>query len=156
MQIRQATADDHAVIAPRIDDWWGGRRMADMVPRLFFTHFSTTSLVAEDDGEVVGFLVGLLSQSRPDEAYVHFVGVHPGYRGQGVARRLYDELFTRVRALGRTRVRCVTSPVNRASIAFHTRLGFTTEPGDTTVGGVPVTTDYDGPGQDRVRFVAEL
>jgi hypothetical protein len=53
-------------------------------------------------------------------------------------------------------VRAVTSPVNTGSVAFHRRMGFRLEPGDVHVGDIPVATGYDGPGQDRVRFVRDL
>jgi hypothetical protein len=31
-------------------------------------------------------------------------------------------------------------------------MGFQLEPGDAEVGGLPVSSDYDGPGHDRVCF----
>src|SRR5919202_4430977 len=108
--IRNAEPSDHARVAAVIDDWWGGRAMRDMLPRLFFVHFRETSFVAEDDGELVGFLNGFLSQTHADEAYVHFVGVHPAHRGGGLARELYERFFAVARAHGRSVVRCVTSP----------------------------------------------
>ncbi len=115
--------------------------MRDMLPKLFFVHFRETSFVAERDGKLVGFLAGFLSQSLPDEAYVHFVGVHPDERGSGLGRELYDQFFAVARQHGRTRVSCVTSPANHGSVAFHEALGF--EPG-------PPQAGYDGPGADRV------
>jgi predicted GNAT superfamily acetyltransferase len=57
---------------------------------------------------------------------------------------------------GRNIVRCVTSPVNQTSIAFHTKMGFSIEEGDKTIDGVYVNTDYDGPHQDRVLFEKHL
>ena len=49
--------------------------MAPMLPKLFFLHFEGTSFVAEDeDGKLVAFLIGFLSQTDPEEADVHFVG----------------------------------------------------------------------------------
>ena len=75
MEIRHAEPADHARVAEVIDDWWGGRRVRDMLPRLFFTHFRGSSFVAEEEGELVGSLCGFLSQTYPDQAYVHFVGV---------------------------------------------------------------------------------
>ena len=75
LRFRHAQPADHARIVAVLDEWWGGRRMVDMLPKLFFTHFRETSFVAERDGELAGFLIGLLSQSEPEEAYVHFVGV---------------------------------------------------------------------------------
>ena len=82
--------------------------------------------------------------------------VHPGERSHGLGRRLYGTFFDVVRARGCTRVRAVTSPVNTGSVAFHRRMGFRLEPGDAEVGDIPVATGYDGPGQDRVRFVRDL
>jgi ribosomal protein S18 acetylase RimI-like enzyme len=110
----------------------------------------------ERDGELAGFLVGFLSQSRPAEAYIHFVGVHPGARGSGLGRRLYQESFGVVRAHARTVVRAVTAPVYTGSIAFHRRMGFEVEPGTAGRSDAPVAAGYDGPGQDRVRFTMYL
>ncbi|GIN42080.1 hypothetical protein J19TS1_50290 [Heyndrickxia oleronia] len=54
--------------------------MSDKLPKLFFDHFTNTSFVVEKVGEIVGFLIGFLSQSHSNEAYIHFLGVHPNYR----------------------------------------------------------------------------
>lgn len=154
--IRPVRPSDHGPVISVIDDWWSGRHMADMLPRLFFEHFTGTSFAAERDGELVGFLIGFVSQSRPAEAYIHFVGVHPGERGRGLGRRLYEHFFAAVRARGCDRVRAVTAPVNQGSVRFHRQMGFDIEPGDAIAGGVPVTTGYDGDGHDRIRFVKDL
>jgi hypothetical protein len=38
--VRNARSADYDRIAPLVDEWWGGRQMLDMLPRLFFVHFS--------------------------------------------------------------------------------------------------------------------
>ena len=141
VRIRHAEAADYGRVSPQLDAWWGGRPMRTMLPRLFFEHFRETSFVAEDEGELVGFLCGFLSQTYPDQAYVHFVGVRPDRRGGGLGRELYERFFEAALAAGRPVVRCVTAPVNEASVAFHTRLGFEIE------AEVP---DYDGSDEPRV------
>ena len=156
MRVRRAKESDYPLIMAVIDDWWGGRHMADMLPRLFFQHFTGTSFVAEDDGSPVGFLVGFVSQSRRREAYIHFAGVHPDYRRRGIAFAMYSRFYRAVLSRGCDTVRLVTAPVNRASIAFHTSIGYQIEPGDSEVGGVAVSKDYDGRGGSRVRFVRRL
>jgi ribosomal protein S18 acetylase RimI-like enzyme len=150
--VRHPTGEDHAAIDAVIDAWWGGRRMRRMLPRLFFEHFGDTSFVVEEDDSVVGFLVGFVSPTRPGEAYIHFVGVRPDRRGRGLARDLYAHFFDVVAARGCRTVGCITAPLNAGSVAFHRAMGFELVEGDTVVGGVPIHTEYDGPGEDRVVF----
>lgn len=155
-RLRPVEPDDYPPIIAVIDSWWGGRHMADMLPKLFFVHFRDTSFIADENGERLGFLIGFISQSCPNEAYIHFVGVHPDHRKRGIGEALYTRFFEAARARGCDTVRCVTSPVNKGSIAFHTRMGFTPEPGDTEIDGIPVNANYDGQGEDRVCFVKHL
>ena len=154
--VRAMRPDDFAAVTAVVEDWWGGRPVRGLLPRLFFDHFCTTSLVAERGGELAGFLVGFLSPAHPAEAYCHVIGIRPAVRGSGLGRKLYGQFFDLVRADGRHVVRAITAPVNTASIAFHRSLGFELEPGDTEVGGVPVHTRYDLDGGDRVLFVKRL
>jgi ribosomal protein S18 acetylase RimI-like enzyme len=140
MSIRHAEPADYARVHAVIDEWWGGRPMAAMLPKLFFVHFRDTSFVAEDgDGSLAGFLCGFRSQTFPDEAYIHFVGVDPARRATGLGRTLYERFFAAV--ADRSVVRAVTSPVNERSVAFHQALGFEVE---------RVDDDYDGRGEPRV------
>jgi ribosomal protein S18 acetylase RimI-like enzyme len=143
--IRNAEPADYGRVNEVIDEWWGGRQMAAMLPKLFFVHFRDTSFVAEEAGALVGFLVGFRSQTFEDEAYVHFVGVDPGLRGSGLGRRLYERFFAAVAP--RSIVRAVTSPVNERSVAFHRALGFEAE---------RVDESYDGRGEARVVLVKRL
>ncbi|HET6682402.1 MAG TPA: GNAT family N-acetyltransferase [Gaiella sp.] len=148
MEIRHAQPADYGRVISRVNAWWGGREMAPMLPRLFFVHFEGTSYVVDrEDGQLAAFLIGFESQSDPHEAYIHFVGVAPEQRGAGLGRRLYERFFDDAVAGGRTVVRCVTSPVNEGSVAFHKALGFEVE---------KLAEDYDGPGEDRVLFVKRL
>ncbi len=156
LEIRKALSSDHPRIMEVMPEWWGGRDLRPMLPRLFLVHFNDTSLIAEDRGMLAGFLVGFLSSSRSDEAYIHFVGVHPAHRNQGLARALYTRFFDMCRLNGRTAVRSCTSPVNRGSISFHRRLGFLPEEGDAEDRGVPVTLDYNRPGDAKVLFRKRL
>lgn len=156
MLVRHLEEGDYGRVSPVMDDWWGGRPVRHLLPRLFFQHFADTSFAATQGDELVGFLVGFRSQSQPAVAYVHFVGVSPAARGKAIGRTLYRRFFAAVRALGCTEVRCITSPVNAGSIAFHARLGFAVLPGNGAHDGVPVALDYAGPGQHRVLFSRAL
>ena len=152
---RSATATDAGPIAAAIETWWA-RHLRHFVHPLFLEHFGDTCLVVEDEGKLVAFLVGMLSQRYAEEAYVHFLGVHPGYRRLGLGRELYERFAVLVLQRGRTVIVAETGVFNAPSIDFHRRLGFTLEGGDELVNGIPVTRDFHGTGEDVVRFSLRL
>ncbi len=155
-RIRHTSPVDYNSVIAILDEWWGGRQMSAMLPKLFFTHFCNTSFVVDLDSKIIGFLIGFLSQSNPEEAYIHFVGVHPDFRKQGIGSILYREFFRVAQKSDRTQVKCVTSPLNQSSIAYHLRMGFEAEPSETEENGLPYHLDYDGAGEHRVLFVKHL
>lgn len=143
---RMARPQDYDAIAAVVEDWWG-RPILGAIPRLFLDHFHRTSLIVDGPGGLLAFLVGILSPSQPEQAYIHFVGVAPQARGLGLGRRLYTEFLALARADGRSVVRAITAPVNTPSIAFHRAMGF------SVTGPVP---DYEGPGRDYMVFELRL
>ena len=148
VSIRHVQPSDYGRVIQHVNAWWGGREMAPMLPRLFFIHFESTSFVADrEDGTLAGFLIGFLSQTDAETAYVHFVGVAPDQRGTGLGRELYETFFDAARSSGRSVVRCVTSPENEGSLAFHEALGFEQE---------GIAEDYDGAGASRVLLARRL
>ncbi|WP_152400434.1 GNAT family N-acetyltransferase [Paenibacillus cellulositrophicus] len=148
MEIRPILETDYDRVIPVVNDWWGGRQMTHLLPKLFFEHFQNTSFVMEEkeSGKLVAFLIGFQSQTHQNEAYIHFVGVHPDYRKQGTARTLYELFFEKALQLGCDTVRCITSAVNETSMKFHTRMGFK----------LTMAKDYAGPGQDYILFEKKL
>ena len=156
MRIRHLEEADYDPLIAVVDDWWGGRHVAHMLPRLFFIHFRDTSFAVDHHGATIAFLAGFVSQSDRDAAYIHFVGVEPNQRRRGIGRLLYMAFFEAVQRLGCTTVRCVTSPVNEASVAFHTRLDFEIEHVTGEQNGVPCTVGYELNGEHRVLFVKSL
>ncbi len=134
IRFRRPVEADHAVIVELVDEWWGGRRLRALLPRLWFAHFAGTSWIAEGaDGTLLGFLVGFLSPDHPDEAYAHMIATNPNRRRRGIGRALYERFFGDVRAAGRQTVRAITWPGNRVSVDFHRRIGFRVDDGPGTV-----------------------
>ena len=84
-------------------------------------------LVAELDGEVVGY--GYATLYRPRPAYGNTVEdsvyVRDGMGGRGVGQALLGEVIERCIANGRRQmVAVIGSSENHGSIALHTRMGF--------------------------------
>jgi phosphinothricin acetyltransferase len=84
-------------------------------------------LVAERGGALAGYAYA--SAFRTRAAYRFTVEtsayVHPGHRGQGVARALYRRLFEVLVEKGYCNAYAGIALPNDASVAFHQALGFT-------------------------------
>jgi N-acetyltransferase len=145
MRTRPARADDYSTVTAVIAEWWGGRDLAGLLQPLFFEHFGSTSLIIEDEQGLAAFLIGFDSADERGTAYIHFIGVRPDLRAAGLGRSLYEEFAARATERGIRTLRCVTSPVNTGSIAFHQRVGFAID--ERTI---------DAPASEYVHFVRHL
>jgi L-2,4-diaminobutyric acid acetyltransferase len=59
------------------------------------SHFSSTSVAAELDGEIVGFISGYALPERPDTLFVWQVAVSEQTRGVGLASRMLKHILAR-------------------------------------------------------------
>ena len=156
IKIRNGRPSDYENVISVMPGWWGGRDLTSMLPKVFFMHFHNTIYIAELKNELVGFLVGFLSQTEDKVGYIHFAGVHPSYRKAGIGRLLYHKFYDACKTNDRSIVKSCTSPINKLSIKFHKRLGFEIESGDGIIDNVPVTLNYHGENDHKVSFRKEL
>ncbi len=156
VKIRNSTPSDYGNVLSVVLDWWDGRDLRSNVQKIFFDHFGDTVFIAEHDGELAGFLIGFLSQSRSEEAFIHLVGVNPDARKGGLGRLLYQRFIDACVDRGRNVFRSCTSIENRDSIEFHRRMGFSIVQGDDEIEGIPVSYGYIGRDHPMVLFCREL
>ena len=83
-------------------------------------------LVADDGGAIVGFAYSSAYRPRPGYRLTRETSVYlsENARGQGLGRRMYDELLARVRADGVHVVLALVALPNPPSIALHEACGF--------------------------------
>lgn len=86
------------------------------------------SLVAEVDGEVVGFMLGDIRSGEfgieEQCGWIEVMGVDPGCAGRGVGRALAGEMLKRYEARGVRMVRTMVDSSMPEVEAFFSRLGF--------------------------------
>jgi ribosomal protein S18 acetylase RimI-like enzyme len=145
LRIRGFTKADFDHVVTVLDRWWGGPAGERAHP-VFFYELGEHALVAEEDGELVGFLLGFLAPTSPPTGYVHLVGIHPDRRRQGVGHALYRVFTERCLGHGAVELKAITAVGNEGSIDFHRALGFR----------VSEERDYAGPGRARVVFRKSL
>ena len=156
---RRPTEADYRSISLVIDDWWGGRQLDHLLPRLWLQHFTGTSWLAEmDDGRLAGFLIGFHSPDKPDVAYCHLIATNPNLRRRGLGRALYQRFFEDARVAGRRTVTAITWPANHASIGFHRSLGFEVQrrTDSQNLYGTPALAGYDFDREDRAILVRSI
>jgi GNAT superfamily N-acetyltransferase len=144
MDTRPLAKADYDQIVHVIDRWWGGPTSALAHP-MFFYELGRLARVVENDGLLVGFLLGFIC---PDASvgYVHLVGIHPDYRRRGVARLLYSAFEDDCRREGCSGLKAITTLGNEGSLRFHTSLGW----------AQAEVEDYAGPGRLRIVFTKSL
>ena len=145
METRKITKADFDQIVEVIDRWWGGP-IATLAHPIFFYELGDNALIVENDGRLIGFLLGFIVFKPPKTGYVHLVGIHPDYRRQGVGRLLYENFTERCRGLGCLRMKAITTAGNEGSLRFHQAMGWSADEID----------DYAGPNRKRVVFVKNL
>lgn len=144
MIIRGITKQDFDYIVAVFDQWWGGPSSERASP-FFFHELGDYAWIAEDDGRVVGFLLGLVATSSRT-GYVHLVGIDPNHRRRGVGKRLYQHFYDWCKQAGLKQLKAIGMVGHEASLRFHTALDFE----------VREVMDYAGPGRARVVFTKQL
>lgn len=144
METRPLTQPDFQQIVRVIDHWWGGPTSALAHP-IFFYELGRLACVVEDQGELVGFLLGFRCPDAP-VGYVHLVGIHPRYRRRGVGRMLYAAFEADCRRERCLSLKAITTLGNEGSVRFHAALGWS----------ATEVEDYAGPGRTRIVFTKEL
>jgi len=138
-------ADLSAVLADHAS-FWGDRDLRRLHLTALVQEFGETCLTARRPGapEIAGYLIGFTTPRHV--AYIHLVAVRAAYRGEGLARALYQAFTVLAQAQGATSAKAITSPANTGSVAFHQRLGFTARE----------ITGYNGPSQPMIVMTRPL
>src|SRR5687768_5338020 len=89
------------------------RKLVERNPGLF--------LVAEDEGEIMGTVIGAWDGRR---AWVYHLAVRPDAQRRGTARLLMDEVEGRLRAMGATKLNLLVERANAGVADFYHKLGF--------------------------------
>lgn len=89
---------------------------------LHCSHFADTSVAAERDGALVGFISGYLPPRRPDTLFIWQVAAHPDARGAGLGKRMLKHLLARPACAGVRYLDTTVTADNQASEAMFRSL----------------------------------
>ncbi|MBF6146620.1 diaminobutyrate acetyltransferase [Nocardia elegans] len=89
---------------------------------LWSRDFASTTVVAEIDSEIAGFVTGYLRPESPDTLFIWQVAVDHAFRGRGVGVAMLDRLVEDVADQGVSKLETTVSPDNEASLAMFASL----------------------------------
>ncbi|AFC99824.1 putative acetyltransferase, GNAT superfamily [Methanocella conradii HZ254] len=152
MLVRNAFPGDFLEVAKKSKEWADLVIERETIYHIMTEHFRDTCFIAEERGEMIGYLLGFRSQARPEEALIHLIQVAPHMRGNGIGRRLFNQFQYTVKKMGCKRIVAITKPENNYCNRFHKAMGFNVvEAGEAIeVNGVRAIKDYNGPGKHMV------
>ncbi|CAJ36530.1 GNAT family N-acetyltransferase [Methanocella arvoryzae] len=158
MLVRNVFESDFLGIVEKSKEWGDLVIERETIYHVMCVHFRGTCFVAEDRGELIGYLLGFRSQALPDQAYMHLLQVAPSYRGLGVGQRLFSQFQQAAIAMGCKKITAVSRPQNKTGMAFYKRMGLRQETAANMieVEGVQAIKDYNGPGKHMVLWSKEI
>ncbi|MCH8822860.1 MAG: GNAT family N-acetyltransferase [Planctomycetes bacterium] len=154
MNIAQMTKQDFLQIVDDHSKYWDSDLTYQLHHPIFINEFADTAYTLKDGEKIAAYLMGLISQTEPT-GYVHLVAVHPDYRRQGLAKRMYEHFIKEARKRGCTKLKTTGHPQNIQTIKFHLALGMEMQ-GEPNGEGVNVVKDYLRRGSDRVVFLMDI
>lgn len=87
--------------------------------------------IAEEDKEVVGYIVGQVKERKPrvldKEGYIHDWFVSKNWRQKGIGKQLYKTLLEEFKKMQCNRLGLLTNIGNKNTIDFYHTLGFIDE-----------------------------
>ena len=84
--------------------------------------FSETSVIAEKNGLIVGFISGFIQPQSPDKIFVWQVAVNASQRGKGLASRMLQSILHSDVCRNILRLEATVGPSNEASQALFRKL----------------------------------
>lgn len=134
---------------------------AEHVYKILFRYFGNSCIIAEVRDRVVGFVLGVISQTQAPRTYFLWqIGVAPFMQGTGLGTRLLEYVEAHVNDLGCERIEATIDPVNIPSQKLFEKSEYrniSKEEGKTVkVKGNIAVKDYYKPGRHFMLYEKKI
>lgn len=128
--------------------------------KILLRYFGNCSFLAEKDGRIAAFEMGLPSHHHTGTYFLWQIGVANEFRGEGLAGRLLGHIERELHKAGFERIEVTIDPENPSSLRAFEKSGYlniSSEEGDTVEKeGQRAVRDYYGPGRHFVLLSKDL
>lgn len=134
---------------------------APHVYKILLRLFGNSCFAAEIRGRIVGFVLGMISQTHAQSTYFLWqIGVSPMQQGTGLGKRLLKEVEERVKKLGCQRIELTIDPENIPSQKLFVGMGYANisrdEDDTVEVNGNIAVKDFYKPGRHFMLYEKKL
>ena len=92
--------------------------------KIMLRYFGNTCYIAEQEGRIVGWVMGFFSQKQTGTYFLWQIGVHPENRGQRLGQQLLKHLEKHLRNTDACRIELTIDPENVASRQLFENNGY--------------------------------
>lgn len=124
MRIRKATQDDFL----RVHQFTAGcppmENYPEHVYKIILRYFGDCCFIAEENEQIIGFVMGIVPQSFHGTYFLWDIGVTPSYQGQGIGGKLVREVEKELGKMGFKRIELTIDPANLPSRKLFEKMGY--------------------------------
>jgi len=124
VRIRKATQEDFLKVHQFTSGCPPMENYPEHVYKIILRYFGDYCFIAENEGQIIGFAMGIVPQSLPGTFFLWEVGVAPSYQRRGIGGILVREVENEVRKKGLTRIELTIDPVNIPSQKLFEKMGY--------------------------------
>ena len=146
MKIRNPAEEDFLDIYEFVSNCKPLESYGEHFYKIMLRYFKDTCFVALDNGSIVGYIMGFISQTDNKSSFIWQIGVHTDLKRSGVASKLLDAFEKQIMSKGCQRIELTVDPENPASQKLFENRGYEniseTEGETVTVSGKVAVKDY--------------
>ena len=124
MRIRKTAQEDFL----RVHEFTAGcppmENYPEHVYKILLRYFGDYCFIAEENEQIIGFVLGIVPQSFEGTYFLWDIGVTPSYRGKGIGKRLVREVENELSKMGFKRIELTIDPANLPSRKLFEKMGF--------------------------------
>lgn len=124
MRIRKVVQDDFLKVHQFTAGCPPMENYPEHVYKIILRYFGDYCFIAEENGQIIGFAMGIVPQSFPGTYFLWQIGVTPSHQGQSIGGKLVREVENELKKLGFKRIEVTIDPVNLPSQKLFKKMGF--------------------------------
>jgi diaminobutyrate acetyltransferase len=160
MKIRRATQEDFLKIhkftakCPPLENY------PEHIYKIILRYFGDYCFIAEENGQIIGFAMGIVPQSIPHTYFLWDIGIDSSYQRQGIGTAILKEVENTLEKLGFKRIEVTIDPVNISSQKLFEKVGYKNISGKERktikINGNIAIQDYYSPGRHFILYEKQI